>query len=127
MNLGALTTNSDLKNNYRSVRVQINDKQIDTGMQKLGCFIGDHSKTGIGTLIPTGAVIGSFVNFFGGGMMPRYVPDFTWCTVHNRETYDLERALETARIVMQRRNIRMSEDYEELIRKNHHGEIRSGN
>jgi UDP-N-acetylglucosamine diphosphorylase/glucosamine-1-phosphate N-acetyltransferase len=117
VNLGALTTNSDLKNNYGEVRIMIKKKKINTGMIKCGCFIGDHTKTGIGTLISTGAVIGCFVNFFGGGMMPRYVPRFRWLSTGSTKTYILAKALETARTVMKRRNVVMSEDYEGLIRR----------
>ncbi len=116
VNLGALTTNSDLKNNYAPVRIKIGRKEFDTGMIKLGCFVGDHTKTGIGTLIPTGAVIGSFVNFFNGGMMPGYVSNFEWLTKEKTEAYKLEPAIKTARIVMKRRNIKMSRQYENLIR-----------
>jgi len=116
VNLGAMTTNSDLKNNYGSVRIMLGKKAVDTGMMKLGCFIGDHTKTGIGTLIPTGAVIGSFVNFFGGGTMPSFVRSFQWLTTERQEDYDLEKAITTAKIVMKRRDIRMSRTYEGLIR-----------
>jgi len=126
VNLGALTTNSDLKNNYGPVRVAVRQKLLDTGMMKLGCFIGDHTKLGIGTLIPTGAVIGSFVNFAGGGMMSRYVPDFNWMIQNKHDNYDLERAISTAKIVMKRRNVRMSKQYERVIR-NFHEQIRRCN
>jgi len=74
------------------------------------------TKTGIGTLIPTGAVIGSFVNFFGGGTMPSFVRSFQWLTTERQEDYDLEKAITTAKIVMKRRDIRMSRTYEGLIR-----------
>jgi len=116
VNLGALTTNSDLKNNYGPVRIKIGKEVIDSGMIKLGCMIGDHAKLGIGTLIPTGTVIGSFVNFFGGGMMPRYVPSFKWLGPGIDENYDLEKALETTRTVMKRRGVEMTKNYETVIR-----------
>lgn len=116
VNLGALTTNSDLKNNYGPVRIKIGKDVIDSGMIKLGCMIGDHTKLGIGTLIPTGTVIGSFVNFFGGGMMPRFVPSFKWLGPEIDESYDLEKALETARTVMKRRGVEMTKNYETVIR-----------
>jgi UDP-N-acetylglucosamine diphosphorylase/glucosamine-1-phosphate N-acetyltransferase len=119
VNLGALTTNSDLKNNYSSVRVKIGEKVIDSGMVKLGCFIGDHSKLGIGTLIPTGAAIGSFVNFFGGGLMPRYLPSFKWLGPGVEEKYALDKAIETARMVMNRRGVKLTKEYENLIRANY--------
>jgi UDP-N-acetylglucosamine diphosphorylase/glucosamine-1-phosphate N-acetyltransferase len=116
VNVGAMTTNSDLKNNYGPIRIKIGKKTFDTGMIKLGCFIGDHTKTGIGTLIPTGAVIGSFVNFFGGGMMPQYVPCFKWLTTKKIVKHDLTKAIATAKIVMKRRNISMTQQYENIIR-----------
>ncbi len=119
VNIGSLTTNSDLKNNYSSVRVKIGDKEYDTKMTKIGCFIGDHTKLGIGTLIPTGAVIGSFVNFFGGGMMPRYVPGFKWLGPGADQVYDIEKAIQTTKLVMGRRGIKMSSEYEHLIRLNY--------
>jgi UDP-N-acetylglucosamine diphosphorylase/glucosamine-1-phosphate N-acetyltransferase len=116
VNLGALSTNSDLKNNYANIRVVLRRKTYDTGMIKLGCCIGDHTKTGIGTLIPTGAMIGSFVNFHGGGMMPRHVKDFTWLTSVKQEVYDLTKALETAQLVMRRRGRTMDSVYKKRIK-----------
>ncbi len=119
VNLGAMTTNSDLKNNYGPVRIAMDKKMLNSGMLKLGCFIGDHTKTGIGTLIPTGAVIGSFVNFFGGGIMPQYVRSFRWLTSRRQEGYKLEKAIATAKVVMKRRKKRMSKKYENVIRKSY--------
>lgn len=126
VNLGALTTNSDLKNNYGRVRLQVGKKEFDTDLIKLGCFIGDHTKLGIGTLIPTGAVIGSFVNFARGGMMPRFVPDFKWMAPAKDLDYELVKAINTARLVMKRRNVRMSAQYEKIIR-NFHAQVRRSN
>ncbi|MCX7994293.1 MAG: putative sugar nucleotidyl transferase [candidate division WOR-3 bacterium] len=119
VNIGALTTNSDLKNNYSNVRIRIGKEVYDSGMIKLGCFIGDHTKLGIGTLIPTGAVIGSFVNFFGGGMMPAYVPSFRWLGPSIDQEYDLEKAIKMTKVVMERRGITLSPEYERLIRANY--------
>jgi len=60
VNLGALTTNSDLKNDYSSVEVTLEGKHpIDTGSPKVGALIGDHVKTSIGTLLNTGAYVGA--------------------------------------------------------------------
>ncbi|MGQ9701355.1 MAG: putative sugar nucleotidyl transferase [bacterium] len=119
VNIGSLTTNSDLKNNYSNVRVQIGKTERDSGMVKLGCFIGDHTKLGIGTLIPTGAVIGSFVNFFGGGMMPKFVPSFKWIGPDGEQDYDLEKAIKMARAMLARRGIILSPGYEKLIKLNY--------
>src|SRR5262249_2110622 len=51
-NLGALTTTSDLKNNYGTVRVRVGGRELDSGLIKLGALIGAGVKTGIGTLLP---------------------------------------------------------------------------
>lgn len=116
VNLGALTTNSDLKNNYGPVRLIRDGRECDTGMTKLGAFIGDHVKLGIGTLIPTGAVIGAFVNIFGGGMIPRNVASFRWIGPGVNEPYDVTRALATAAAVMERRGVPLTREFETVVR-----------
>jgi len=109
VNLGAGTTNSDLKNNYSSVKVELDKKKIDTKLTKVGCFIGDHSKTAIGTMIPTGAVIGVFANVLESA---KSIPNFYWS---KGKRWQLQKAIETAKIVMSRRNIILSKSYEKLI------------
>ncbi len=113
VNLGALTTNSDLKNNYGSVRLwTAGAGPVDTGLSKLGCFIGDHVKTAIGTLLNTGSVIETASNIFGG-MPPTYVPPFTWGSPGT--AYELEPFLATARTVMERRDVAMSPGQQRLL------------
>ncbi len=120
VNLGALTTNSDLKNNYSPVRVSMPWGEIETGLVKVGAFIGDHAKLGIGTLVPTGAVVGTAVNFYGGGMMPKYVPPFVWGSWRDGFThYKLEKALQTADVVMRRRERRLTEATKRLLIRIH--------
>ncbi|MGE0159290.1 MAG: putative sugar nucleotidyl transferase [Gemmatimonadales bacterium] len=103
VNLGAFTTNSDLKNNYGSVRVWTPDGDVDTGLLKVGCFFGDHVKTGIGTMITTGSVIGAGSNVFGGAMPPRAVPPFSWGEGEQLGQHKLDKFLETAERAMARR------------------------
>lgn len=105
VNLGAGTTNSDLKNNYGSVRLTFGRERVDTGMLKLGALIGDHVKTGIGTLFNTGSVIGTGCNLFGGGLAPAYAPSFVWGGGDGFEEYLLDAFLSTAETVMGRRNV----------------------
>ncbi|MBI5734186.1 MAG: hypothetical protein HY973_04590 [Candidatus Kerfeldbacteria bacterium] len=71
VNLGAGTTNSDLKNTYGEIK--INGRS--TGQQFMGCIIGDYSKSAIGTLIYTGKIIG--VNGLLYGTIKNNVPSFT--------------------------------------------------
>jgi UDP-N-acetylglucosamine diphosphorylase/glucosamine-1-phosphate N-acetyltransferase len=78
VNLGAGTITSNLKNTYGSVRLQVGRATVETGLQFLGSLIADHAKTAIGTLLPTGCVIGTGANVFSAVRPPRYVAAFAW-------------------------------------------------
>jgi UDP-N-acetylglucosamine diphosphorylase/glucosamine-1-phosphate N-acetyltransferase len=108
VNLGAMTTNSDLKNNYSTVRVWTLDGDRDTGLMKVGCFMGDHVKTGIGTLINTGTVIGAGSNVFGGLMPPAVVPPFSWGSGTDLRDHRFDKLLESAERSMARREQSLS-------------------
>jgi len=73
--MGAGTCNSDLKNTYGEVAIQHRGRRINTGMQFLGCVIGDFSKTAINTSIFTGKIVG--VCSFLYGFVGTNVPSFT--------------------------------------------------
>lgn len=105
VNLGALTTSSDLKNNYGPVRVWTPTGEVEAGGIKLGCLLGDHVKTGIGTLLNTGTVVGAGSSIFGPGMPPKYVPPFSWGTGAGAAEYELEKFLTVAETVMRRRDV----------------------
>lgn len=78
VNLGAGTTTSNLKNTYGEVALDVAGQRLATGRQLLGSLIGDHAKTAIGTLLPTGSVIGAGANVFGLPNAPKYVRPFAW-------------------------------------------------
>ncbi len=113
VNLGALTTNSDLKNNYGTVRVWTPAGEVDTGLRKVGCFLGDHVKTAIGTMLNTGTVVGAGSNVFGG-MPPKRMPPFSWGDP--AAAYDVDRFLDTAATVMARRDVALSDGQRALLR-----------
>jgi len=120
VNLGALTTTSDLKNNYGEVRARIGGREIATGTNKLGSVLGAHVKTGIGTLLPTGAVVGTGANLFGGGRFaPKDVPSFAWWDGGQAIEHDLERFLATARTALGRRDQVLSPADEQALRALH--------
>jgi hypothetical protein len=78
-NLGAGTTNSNLRNNASEVRV-FNPGlgvAIPTGI-KMGLLMGDYSRSAIQSAFHTGAVVGICCNVFGGRPVSGYVPDFSW-------------------------------------------------
>ena len=110
VNLGAMTTNSDLKNDYSSVQVYLRDELVDTGETKLGCFIGDHTKTSIGTVLNTGTVVGCMCNVLtGGAMTPKFIPSFTLFLDNKFFNIPFKSTLETARIAMSRRGQELSD------------------
>lgn len=75
INLGAGTCNSDLKNTYGRINMEYDGERVDTGMQFLGCIMGDYAKTAINTGIFTGKTIGvcSMVYGFVTTNVPSYV------------------------------------------------------
>ena len=116
VNLGAFTTNSDLKNNYRSVRVWTPEGEVDSGLLKVGCFLGDHVKTGIGTVLNTGTIIGAGTNVFGGVMPPTAVPPFSWGSGQDFRDHRLDKFLETAERVMARRGQQLTPGVADVFR-----------
>ncbi|HPP11729.1 MAG TPA: putative sugar nucleotidyl transferase [bacterium] len=117
VNLGALTTNSDLKNDYSTVSVPVNGTLVDTGELKVGSFFGDHTKTSIGTFFNTGSSVGIMCNITAGGILPKFFPSFVWY-VNNKfmKGFGLEMMLETARSAMARRKRELSPEEEAVIR-----------
>lgn len=92
-NLGAGTSNSNLKNNASEVKVwhQPSRDYIRAGI-KCGLLMGDYSRCAINTSFNTGTVVGICANVFGEGMPPKYVPSFSWGN-KGLSTYELEKAL----------------------------------
>ncbi|MBI5700836.1 hypothetical protein HZC34_03190 [Candidatus Saganbacteria bacterium] len=115
VNLGAGTTNSNLKNNYSGVKVYIGGKLVDSGQTFMGCLIGDHAKSSIGSLIYTGCVIGPAANLFGQAYYKKFVPAFSWGG--GNIPYKLEDAMQSAKKAMARRDVQFSSHDEELFKK----------
>ena len=74
INLGAGTCNSDLKNTYGEVKMVYHGRKVSTGMQFVGCIMGDYSKTAINTGIFTGKTIGVCSMLYG--FVTTNVPSF---------------------------------------------------
>jgi UDP-N-acetylglucosamine diphosphorylase/glucosamine-1-phosphate N-acetyltransferase len=110
VNIGAGSITSNLKNTYGSVSLWTPHGSRDTGLQFLGTMFGDHSRTGIGTMLSTGSVLGAGANIFGGGMPPRYVPAFAWGVSEDGTfgEFDLEKFIEVAERAMNRRGVELN-------------------
>jgi UDP-N-acetylglucosamine diphosphorylase / glucose-1-phosphate thymidylyltransferase / UDP-N-acetylgalactosamine diphosphorylase / glucosamine-1-phosphate N-acetyltransferase / galactosamine-1-phosphate N-acetyltransferase len=89
-NLGAGTTNSNVKNTAAIVKVWVNEVNdyLPAGL-KCGLLMGDYSRSAINTSFNTGTVVGVCCNIFGGGFPPKFVSDFTW----GKERYTFEKVL----------------------------------
>lgn len=129
-NLGADTNNSNLKNNYSTVKLwnYVDEKQISTGLQFCGLIMGDHSKCGINTMFNTGTVVGVSANIYGAGFPKNFIPSFSWGGPQGITEYRLDKASETAALVMERRHkvfdeieSRLLEDVYELTRQYRQG------
>lgn len=122
VNLGALTTTSDLKNNYGEVRISIPSSfnpfkseliQISTGTIKFGSIIGDCSKTAIGTMFGTGTVIDFGCNVISKNP-DKYLPPLSWGS--NEVCYETGRFINDCKIIFARRQQTASPGFEELIK-----------
>ncbi|TGK07573.1 glucose-1-phosphate thymidylyltransferase [Leptospira semungkisensis] len=112
VNLGALSTTSDLKNNYGVVKIREEGTEVNTGSIKFGSVIGDFSKIGIGVMLNTGTVI----DFGCNVVSPRvsgYLHPFVWA---DGQPYILDSFLRDSRKIMARRNRELSHSESELIR-----------
>ena len=108
VNVGAMTTTSDLKNTYGTIKVTLDVYgQVDSGRLKLGCFLADHVKLGIGVHLNGGSVVATASNIFGTHFAPKTIPAFTWGGERFRE-FRIDRMIDVARKVMGRRNVTLT-------------------
>jgi UDP-N-acetylglucosamine diphosphorylase/glucosamine-1-phosphate N-acetyltransferase len=119
VNLGAITTTSNLKNTYGPVQLWTPSGTRTTGQQFVGTYFGDHAKTGIGTMLSTGTVIGAGANVFGGTMPPKVVSPFAWGDGEPYDTYDIARFLAVAERVMARRHVELSNSARKQLTEAH--------
>jgi len=116
VNLGAGTSNSDLKNTYGDVRLDYPHRRVETGMQFLGCIIGDYAKSAINTSIFTGKIIGvsSMLYGFVGSNVPsfcNYARSFGQIT-----ECPLDQAILVQKRMFERRGIRQNAEDAALLR-----------
>jgi len=117
VNVGAMTTTSDLKMTYGNIKVGSGKTKIDTGQNKVGSFIGDMAKTSIGTLVYSGRRIG--VSSHLHGLVAEDVPSFTifgYSIGAKNVELELRSAIETQKKMMARRNQAMSKALEQMIK-----------
>ena len=96
-NLGAGTSNSNIKNSGGEVKLwnPLKKSNLDAGI-KCGLMMGDYSRSAINTSFNTGAVVGVCAHVFGNGLTPAYLPSFSWGYSPVKE-YEFEKAIEHIR------------------------------
>jgi UDP-N-acetylglucosamine diphosphorylase/glucosamine-1-phosphate N-acetyltransferase len=115
-NIGADSNSSDLKNNYSTVRVAIEGKEVDSGSLFVGLLMGDHAKSGINTMFNTGTVVGVGCNVYGGDFPPKDIPSFTWGGAKGLVEYEFDKFCLTAERVMARRDRKLTPAQREMLR-----------
>ena len=110
-NLGADTNTSNLKNNYSNVKTYsyIDKTEVQTGIQFMGLFMGDYSKSGINTMFNTASSIGVCCNVFGSGFPDKHIPSFSWVNSNTITPFDLQKSISAANNMMTRRNLEMEQ------------------
>jgi UDP-N-acetylglucosamine diphosphorylase/glucosamine-1-phosphate N-acetyltransferase len=113
VNLGAGTTNSNLLNTYAEVTAVAHPHahRERTGETFLGCVLGDHVKTAIGTRIMTGAVVHTGTMWAATVPISGCVGRFTWATDAGLKPYRIDRFMRAMDAAMSRRGIGASEAY----------------
>jgi UDP-N-acetylglucosamine diphosphorylase/glucosamine-1-phosphate N-acetyltransferase len=120
-NIGADTNSSNLKNNYGNVKAY-NFKSAtveQTDVQFMGLFMGDHSKTGINTMLNTATVIGVSSTIFSAGFPPKYIPHFSWGGNEDSPVYKMDSAIEASNNMMKRRGFKITDGDLRIFRTLH--------
>jgi UDP-N-acetylglucosamine diphosphorylase/glucosamine-1-phosphate N-acetyltransferase len=120
VNLGAGTITSNLKNTYGPVQLWTPEGIRNTGETFLGAFLGDYARTGIGTRLTTGTVMGAGANVFPPGVAPKVIPPFAWGSDEPFATFALPKFLEVAERQMARRTVSLTDAGRRYLTAAHH-------
>jgi len=115
VNLGAGTTTSNIKNNYSTINVVINNKKINTKLTALGSIIGDYVKTGINTSLNTGSLIGAGTTLYNIGVHSNFISSFQWGEPNKYVLHEFNKFIATTKAMMLRRNCTLSKTKEQLL------------
>lgn len=118
-NLGALTTNSNLKNTFSEVKHfhYSEGRMVGSGSRKMGFIMGDYCRTAIMTTINAGTSIGVSCHVYGQGVASGLIPSFVWGGIESEQVYHLEKAVNAASIFRSFKGHDMPEELEGLLRR----------
>lgn len=116
-NIGADSNTSNLKNTYDEVKLwnYFYETFVNTGLQFCGLIMGDYSKCGINTMFNTGTVVGVNSNIYGSGFHRNFIPSFSWGGNNGFKTYEIDKAIDVAKRVYERRNIEFTRTDENIL------------
>ncbi|MCB0685108.1 MAG: glucose-1-phosphate thymidylyltransferase [Saprospiraceae bacterium] len=116
-NLGALTSNSNLRNTFTPVKMwnYSTGAMEVTQKNKCGFFMGDYSRTSILTKINSGTVVGVSCHLYGEEVMSSFIPSFSWGNSSNPTEYHLDKALEAIAIFRSFKGASTSDEIRELL------------
>jgi UDP-N-acetylglucosamine diphosphorylase/glucosamine-1-phosphate N-acetyltransferase len=115
VNFGAGTTNSNLKNNYTTVNITVNDNVVKTDELFIGLFAGDYTTFAIGTTLNTGTNIGPGCNIVTNGFPPKRLKPFTWFLNGKRINTNETKFFNSAEAMQNRRGKSLSEAEKDLL------------
>ena len=117
-NWGAGSNNSNMKNNYKNIRLFDYETGAyrETGLDFCGLFMADHSKCSINTTFNTGTIVGVSANIYGAGLLPTFIPDFSWGGADGLVEYDFDKMKSTAEVVFQRKQRKFDEIEKRICR-----------
>lgn len=113
-NLGAGTSNSNLKNTAGTVKMWSKEKNtfIDAG-NKCGLLMGDYSRCAINTSFNTGTIAGISCNIFGNTFPSKFIDNFTW----GNEKYIFEKAISDINNWKKLKGLEINEEEIESLKK----------
>lgn len=111
VNIGAMTTTSDLKNNYSNIKFNYRNNTIDSGQMKMGSLFGDHVKCSIGLMINCGTIIGECTILFENPKS-KTIPHAMW---GEEKHFDYSLLVKNIEKIMKRRNVNITKEYIALI------------
>ena len=113
-NIGAGTSNSNLKNTAGIVKMWSKEKNsfVDAGF-KCGLLMGDYSRCAINTSFNTGTVVGVSCNIFGNTFQSKYYEDFTW----GNEKYIFDKAVSDIKNWKKLKGLEITEEEIESLKK----------
>ena len=113
VNIGALATTSNLKNNYGIVKITEEDKIINTNCIKFGSILGNFVKIGIGNMLNTGTIIDIGSSIFEN-QTKKYIRSFSWGL---EQRYEINKFIQDTKKILKRRNSTLLHEEESLIKE----------